>query len=157
MRENTSLGVVIVDLDRFKNVNDHHGHLAGDAVLREAARRIQSGMRQYDSIGRYGGEEFLVLLPGCDAVDCLNQAERLRKLLAQADMRVRDAAISITASFGATAVPCALVHSPENVIRRADEALYLAKKMGRNRAEFLDYDAQTPIPEIAAEPETLIT
>ena len=154
-RENTSLGVVIVDLDRFKNVNDHHGHLAGDAVLREAARRIQSGMRQYDSIGRYGGEEFLILLPGCDAVDSLNQAERLRKQLAQSDMRVRDAAIPITASFGVTAVPCALVLSPENVIRRADEALYLAKKMGRNRVELLEYDAQTPLPEITAESESL--
>ena len=156
-REKSSLGVIIVDLDGFKSINDHHGHLAGDAVLREATRRIESGMRQYDSIGRYGGEEFLVLLPGCDAVNSLNQAERLRKQLALAEMRVDDTSISITASFGVTAVACTLVDSPESVIRRADEALYLAKKMGRNRVEYLPYHAQSPIPEIAAESESLAT
>ena len=155
-RENSSLGVVIVDLDRFKNVNDHYGHLAGDAVLREAARRIQSGMRQYDSIGRYGGEEFLVLLPGCDASGSVNQAERLRRQLAQSEMRVNDTAVAITASFGATAIPCSLVQSPEDVIRRADEALYRAKKMGRNRVEFLAYEAETQLQDMP-ESATLAT
>lgn len=154
-REKSPLGVMIVDLDRFKNVNDHHGHLAGDAVLREAARRIQSAMRQYDSIGRYGGEEFLVLLPGCDAMNSVSQAERLRKQLAHSDMRVNDTVISVSASFGVTAVPCGIVQYPENVIRRADEALYLAKKMGRNRVEFLACDPETHLAEIPAESETL--
>ena len=73
------LGMVIVDLDHFKNVNDTHGHLAGDAVLCESARRMHSAIRQYDSIGRYGGEEFLILLPGCDEHGSFNQAERLRR------------------------------------------------------------------------------
>ncbi len=154
-RENSSLGVVIVDVDRFKNVNDQHGHLAGDDVLREAARRIQSAMRQYDSIGRYGGEEFLVLLPGCDAVNSVSQAERLRKQLALSEMHAGEVAITVTASFGVTAVPGGVLPSPENIIRRADEALYLAKKMGRNRVEFLSCEADPRLAEIAVESEAL--
>ena len=85
-RERTPIGVVIVDLDHFKNVNDNHGHLAGDAVLCEAARRMQGAIRQYDSIGRYGGEEFLILLPGCDEQSSFTQAERLRKQIENAEM-----------------------------------------------------------------------
>ena len=152
-RENSPLGVAIMDLDRFKSVNDHHGHLAGDAVLREAARRLQSGMRQYDAIGRYGGEEFLILLPGCDATNSVNQVERLRKQLAQTEMSFNETALAVTASFGVTAVPCAHVDSPETVISRADEALYVAKKMGRNRVEYLAYEVQPSHPEIT--PETV--
>jgi len=152
-RENTPLGVAIIDLDRFKSVNDHHGHLAGDAVLRESARRIQSAMRSYDAIGRYGGEEFLILLPGCDEINCVNQADRLRKQLCNVVMRVNETVIPVTASFGVTTAPCAYVHNTENLIRRADEALYMAKKMGRNRVEFLAYDAPPSQREIPAESE----
>jgi len=155
-RENNPLGVAIVDLDRFKSVNDNHGHLAGDAVLREAARRIQSGMRQYDAIGRYGGEEFLILLPGCDEVNSLNQAERLRKQLAQSEMRLNELSLPITASFGVTCARCAAVAHPENLIRRADEALYLAKKMGRNRVEFLAYEAPRVPDRAAAQTEVAV-
>ena len=150
-RENSPLGVAIMDLDRFKSVNDHHGHLAGDAVLREAARRLQSGMRQYDAIGRYGGEEFLILLPGCDATNAVNQVERLRKQLAQTEMSFNETALAVTASFGVTAVPCAHVDCPETVISRADEALYLAKKMGRNRVEYLAYEVPASQPDITPE------
>jgi diguanylate cyclase (GGDEF)-like protein len=141
-RERTPLGVVIVDLDHFKNVNDTHGHLAGDAVLCEAARRMQGVIRQYDSIGRYGGEEFLILLPGCDEQSSFSQAERLRKHIAQAEMSLNETSLRMTASFGVT---CAMPGQPWNqeaLIRKADEALYLAKKMGRNRAEFLAWDSE---------------
>ena len=139
-RERTPVGVVIVDLDHFKNVNDSHGHLAGDAVLCEAARRMQGGVRQYDSIGRYGGEEFLILLPGCDEQSSFTQAERLRKQIAQAEMSLNGTTLRLTASFGVT---CAVPGQPwthEALIRKADEALYLAKKLGRNRVEFLSFD-----------------
>ena len=154
-RENAPLGVVVVDLDRFKNVNDQHGHSAGDAVLREAARRLQSGMRQYDSLGRYGGEEFLILLPGCDAANSTNQADRLRRQLAQTEIRYNQISLSVTASFGVTSAPCGQILSPESIIGRADEALYVAKRLGRNRVEFLAYESETELSTAAAEEETV--
>jgi two-component system, cell cycle response regulator len=136
-RDASPLGVVIVDLDHFKNINDTYGHLAGDAVLREAARRMQSSVRQYDSIGRYGGEEFLILFPGCGETESYAQADRLRKQLSQTEMSVNDSLVRVTASFGVTSRPPGERWTEETLIRKADEALYLAKKAGRNRVELL--------------------
>ena len=136
-REARPLGVVIVDLDHFKQVNDTYGHLAGDAVLREAARRMQNGIRQYDSIGRYGGEEFLILFPSCSEEDCVAQADRLRKQLAQTEMSVNDSLLRVTASFGVTVAMPGEMRTQEALIRKADEALYVAKRSGRNRVEVL--------------------
>jgi two-component system, cell cycle response regulator len=154
-REHTPVGVVMVDLDHFKSINDNYGHFAGDAVLCEAARRMQNAVRQYDSIGRYGGEEFLILLSGCDEEASLSQAERLRKQLAQLQISLQDSTISISASFGVTTALPGQSWTPEELIHKADEALYLAKRRGRNRVEFLSHDARaaaeaTPEPEIVA-------
>jgi diguanylate cyclase (GGDEF)-like protein len=152
-REGCPLGVVIVDLDHFKYINDNHGHPVGDAVLREAARRMQASVRQYDSIGRYGGEEFLILLPRCGEAESYSQAERLRKQLTQTDIRVNDTSLRVTASFGVTAAIAGDSWSPEGLIRKADEALYVAKKSGRNRVEILAYNsppAATPSPAESA-------
>src|SRR6202044_1359813 len=80
-RDNKPVGVVLADLDHFKLVNDTYGHFAGDAVLREFARRMQTSIRPYDAIGRYGGEEFLIILPGCDEQCTSRQAERMRSVL----------------------------------------------------------------------------
>jgi two-component system, cell cycle response regulator len=145
-REGCSVGVVMVDLDHFKNVNDTHGHLAGDAVLCEAARRMQNGIRQYDAIGRYGGEEFLILLPGCDETNSFNQADRLRRIIGQTEMSVNDTALLLTASFGVTAALPGGNWDSETLIRRADEALYVAKKLGRNRVEMLPVNSE-PAPD----------
>ncbi len=152
-REGTTVGVVMVDLDHFKSVNDNHGHFAGDAVLCESARRMQSTIRQYDAIGRYGGEEFLVMLPGCDEQGSFNLAERMRKQLSQAQMSLTENAINVTASFGATVAVPGQIWTPESLIRKADEALYLAKRLGRNRVEVLPIESP-PSAAIVSQPET---
>jgi len=136
-RDARPLGVVIVDLDHFKQINDTYGHLAGDAVLREAARRMQSGIRQYDSLGRYGGEEFLIIFPGCSETESYSLADRLRRQLSQTEMTMNDCMVRITASFGVTIAFPGESLTPETLIRRADEALYKAKRLGRNRVEIL--------------------
>ncbi len=150
-RQSSPLGVVMVDLDNFKHINDNHGHLAGDVMLREAARRMQNGVRQYDSVGRYGGEEFLILLPNCGEAEAYSQAERLRKQLCQAEARIDDTLLRITASFGVTAALPGEPWTPEGLLRKADEALYIAKKSGRNRVEILSYRSE---PAVTAPVET---
>jgi diguanylate cyclase (GGDEF)-like protein len=137
VRENSSVGVVLADLDHFKNINDTHGHFAGDAVLREFSRRMLQCMRSYDAIGRYGGEEFLVILPGCDEACTASQAERMRSTLANEAMLINDTRHLVTGSFGATSWKPGTPAQAENLIRIADSALYMAKNQGRNRAVVL--------------------
>jgi|SRR5579872_1379545 len=132
-RENRPVGVVLADLDHFKSVNDSFGHFAGDAVLREFARRMQNSMRAYDAIGRYGGEEFLIVLPGCDEGCTAKQAERMRVALDAVPMAMNDEERIVTCSFGATCWFPGMDANPEPLIRIADEALYAAKHQGRNR------------------------
>lgn len=138
-RERQPLGLVITDIDKFKAINDTYGHAIGDSVLREAAQRMHASVRAYDAVGRYGGEEFLVVLPGCDLETTAVQAERLRVALCQAPMMVCDGVDSsrfplpVSASFGATAAEAGHHLSVEALIKLADDALYEAKRMGRNR------------------------
>lgn len=139
-RQDTPLSVLMLDLDHFKSINDTHGHLAGDEVLRETGRRLKAAVRQYDSVGRYGGEEFLVVMPGCGPLDIDNQAERLRLSLCQVPMKVGDLELTVTGSFGATfALPAyhALQH---DLIKAADQALYRAKRAGRNQVQTIHHE-----------------
>jgi diguanylate cyclase (GGDEF)-like protein len=135
-RENRPVGVVLADLDHFKTVNDTYGHFAGDAVLREFTRRVSAAIRPYDSLGRYGGEEFLVVLPGCDDDFTGSQAERMRQALSE-PLMINETAHRQTCSFGATCWNPGSNVSAETLIRVADEALYKAKKQGRDRTVVL--------------------
>ena len=129
-RAGNPVSVLMADLDRFKSINDSLGHLAGDAVLREAARRLKSTARRYDSVGRYGGEEFLILLPGCDAADAALQAERMREAIGATPFLTPSRPVTVTASLG---VACSSHCAREALVREADDALYEAKGNGRNR------------------------
>ncbi len=146
VRDNLPLSVLLVDLDHFKNVNDTYGHLAGDEVLREAARRLKDGVRSYDVLSRYGGEEFLILMPGCDEAAARTQAERLRAAICAGPISIasaNDVAYMLTASFGVTISSPMSLESPESLVRVADEALYAAKRRGRNRVVFHSTDTLT--------------
>ncbi|HEY2646948.1 MAG TPA: diguanylate cyclase [Candidatus Acidoferrales bacterium] len=134
-REGRSLGVLIVDLDHFKSVNDTYGHLAGDHVLREVTKRMLGDVRPYDSVGRYGGEEFLILLPGCDRTATREKAERLRNEIMQCPVETESGSLNITMSVGAVATGDWPQSNANQVLQMADSALYRAKEQGRNRTE----------------------
>ena len=133
-RERNSLGVLLADLDHFKSVNDTYGHLAGDCVLREAARRMQSIIRPYDAVGRYGGEEFLILLPGCSGSEAYEKAERLRCVIHLNPVDTPTGPVDVTVSIGCVATEDWPGDSPNQILQMADLALYRAKEEGRNRA-----------------------
>ncbi len=145
-REKQPLGIILADLDHFKSVNDSYGHFGGDAVLREFVRRMSGSMRPYDAMGRYGGEEFLIVLPGCDEAATRKQAERMRAAMADESMAFNEESRIITCSFGATSAVSHMDVSAESLIRLADDALYGAKRQGRNRVVFI------PSSEIAHRP-----
>jgi diguanylate cyclase (GGDEF)-like protein len=131
VRSQTSTGLLMLDLDNFKKINDTYGHLAGDAVLKEVASRISQVVRSYDFVGRYGGEEFLVLLPGSDKEHAQQSAERIRSEIAKDPFLTAGAETSVTASIGVTAATVNTISGKE-ILAIADSALYEAKRAGRN-------------------------
>ncbi len=132
-RAGTSCAVVFVDLDHFKRVNDTHGHAAGDAVLRQAAATMRSILRPYDLLGRYGGEEFVAVLPGCDAAGAQAVAERLRATVSAAPTVVGELSLRVTCSIGVAVGGGASGADRERLLSAADAALYRAKQVGRDR------------------------
>ncbi len=135
-REQRHLAVVLADLDHFKQVNDQWGHAAGDAALVESARRLENVVRPYDSVGRYGGEEFLAVLPGCDELGALSLATRLAEGLRANPVVFDGIPVTVTGSFGVASIPPTSVAELDDLLRTADEALYEAKRLGRDRAVF---------------------
>lgn len=134
-RAGASCGILLADLDHFKSVNDTHGHGIGDAVLREAASRLQAGVRVYDGVGRYGGEEFLMVLPGCNAAGLRERAERILDLFRASPFATSEGPIRVTISLGAVSSEGSHGESPEAFVLAADRALYRAKRNGRDRVE----------------------
>jgi two-component system, cell cycle response regulator len=146
VRAKTHMGVLVLDVDLFKSVNDEHGHQAGDAVLVELADRIKRTSRPTDVVARYGGEEFVILLPGADAEVLLEVAERLRRTVSETAFVLPDgAARSVTMSVGGACIP-EHATTPEELIKAADRAMYGAKDRGRNQViigevSMADHDA----------------
>jgi two-component system cell cycle response regulator len=139
-REGRAVGVILADLDHFKHINDAHGHLAGDEALREVARRMTTVLRSYDTTGRYGGEEFLIVLPGCNAEASLRLAERVREHVAAQPVELDHARVELTISLGVAVREGAAVAAPA-LLREADVALYRAKAAGRNQAVLANLDS----------------
>ena len=133
-REGTPVGVIVADLDHFKQINDTLGHSGGDDVLLETSRRMSSVLRPYDAIGRYGGEEFLIVLPACDQATTVEVAERMRHVVKEAAVATSTGKVSITVSLGAAIGEGASIDVDE-LIKVADVALYRAKRSGRDRVE----------------------
>jgi two-component system cell cycle response regulator len=134
-RDRHPMSIIFADLDHFKRTNDEHGHLAGDAVLREVSRRVSAVLRPYDSLGRYGGEELLIVLPACDSTGAVEVAERVRMAVAAQPIATDFGAISSTLSVGVAVAEKGKVISFYDLIYLADNALYQAKERGRNRVE----------------------
>lgn len=131
---NADIGIIIVDIDDFKKINDKYGHLIGDDVLREFSTIISQGLRKSDFVGRYGGEEFLIVLPGLDLKESCKVAERIRLSLESEVFNFGGISLKLTASFGVT-----VLRKGDDIktsLQRADDALYDAKKSGKNRVNF---------------------
>ncbi len=137
-RERGALAVLMCDVDHFKAVNDRHGHPAGDELLRRIAGRVQAVVRPYDPVGRYGGEEFLVLLPGCGAGEARDTAERIVERIRSEPFEVGVGELRATLSIGVATLGDVVragdeLPSPNRILELADAALYRAKELGRDR------------------------
>jgi diguanylate cyclase (GGDEF)-like protein len=131
-RMNRAFCCMMLDLDHFKQVNDTYGHPVGDQVIKEFARRCKSSVREVDLVGRYGGEELVILLPETDRKTAMQVAERLRASIAAGPIRVGEKEIAMTVSIGVAAKDENTLHL-DTLIARADQAMYIAKHKGRNR------------------------
>jgi diguanylate cyclase (GGDEF)-like protein len=134
-RDGSSVGILLADIDHFKKVNDTRGHLVGDEVLRAVTGRLKGEVRSYDSVGRYGGEEFLILLPGCDSPKLTAKAERLVKVVERSSIGTSTGTVAVTISIGGVASGDCPHADVNKLLLAADTALYRAKVSGRNRSE----------------------
>jgi diguanylate cyclase (GGDEF)-like protein len=132
-RSGDALGLLMLDLDHFKAVNDTYGHIVGDRVLQAAVRATRTVLRDGDVLIRYGGEEFLVILPGAGRRDLTEMAERIRHAVAEAEITNEGQHLSITVSIGGAGLPDQNVREPDELVSLADRALYTAKATGRDR------------------------
>jgi diguanylate cyclase (GGDEF)-like protein len=136
-RQNGNLAIIMGDLDHFKKVNDTYGHVAGDAVLVEVAVRMKNNIRIYDSAGRYGGEEFLLVLPGCTTEEAMIIANRILESISKEPVMFNNIPIMVTISLGVAVNRTGEKTKTTELVQLADAALYKAKQNGRNRVELV--------------------
>ena len=150
IRERTALGVILADVDHFKKVNDTYGHQAGDAVLKRIAEILRITLRTYDGVGRYGGEEFLIVVPNCDAAMAVEISERIRLRIMEEVFKPTFAGqgFHVTCSFG-VAIASAAPWSVDFTLAAADHALYAAKNSGRNMVSTAELPAEEFVPQPA--------
>ena len=149
-RERVSTSILMCDLDHFKSVNDNYGHLAGDDILKETAKRLLASVRSYDFVGRYGGEEFLVVLNNCNPAYAFARAEEIRKGIAQRSMPSSSGPVSITMSLGLLLSQEWGCRPVEDLLQEADAALYAAKAAGRNCVKVASPKASSVVPNSEA-------
>ncbi len=145
-REKGCTVVMLGDLDHFKRVNDSYGHVVGDEVLREIARRLLASIRSYDFAGRYGGEEFLIVLNNCDATQAVVRAEEVRNEIAKHPVQTTRGPLSITMSLGVLASRDWDLHLVEELLVEVDLALYRAKEDGRNCVKIAKRTSLSQVP-----------
>jgi two-component system, cell cycle response regulator len=141
-REGKPATVIMADIDHFKRINDSLGHATGDEVLKEVARRLKSDLRPYDVVGRYGGEEFLIILPSCELSTGARRADEIRNMVAKNPILTPFGTTSATVSMGVTVTSPVGDHSVSDLLYEADVSMYAAKKNGRNRVELFSATAR---------------
>ncbi len=142
-RDDKPTSLILADIDHFKRVNDTLGHAAGDEVLKEVAKRLKADLRPYDVVGRYGGEEFLIILPGCNLTIGARRADEIRRIVAKSPIETPFGSTSATVSMGVTATDAVRDCSVAEFLQEADVSLYTAKKNGRNRVEVFSTTARS--------------
>jgi diguanylate cyclase (GGDEF)-like protein len=149
-RERSPLAVAMVDVDHFKAVNDELGHLFGDHALKEVAQRLHAKLRVYDSVGRYGGEEFLLVFPGCDLTNMLVRMDEVRSFVSRSPLSAMGKHRLLTISIGVAVFDGETPIEVETLLHQADMSLYEAKRKGRNRVEHLEPQRGHAVPTPAS-------
>ena len=137
-REKKPVSLILADIDLFKIVNDQLGPLAGDEVVKEVGRRLRSRLRAYDGVGRYGGEEFLLVLPGCDLTSALIRADQVRSFVSSKPVETSAKSRTVTVSMGVAVATGETEAELQLLLNQADAGLFKAKRNGRNRVEQVD-------------------
>jgi two-component system cell cycle response regulator len=139
LRDKSPVSLLLCDIDHFKQINDVHGHLVGDDVLQQVSIRLQQLVRPYDAVGRYGGEEFLIVLGNCNAPDLKNRAEQVCRGISDIPFLTSNGQLAVSISIGAITIEdWSSSASVETFLKDADSALYMAKAAGRNRVSYAE-------------------
>jgi len=154
-RERSCTAVMMCDIDHFKSVNDSFGHAAGDDVLRQVSHRLRTSVRSYDMVGRYGGEEFLVVLNKCDPSSAVYRAENLRQTICSRPIQMASSQINVSISLGLALSTDFPRSDVEELLRHADRALYAAKAAGRNCVRTAHPESvDTSLPDLVSDKES---